>query len=105
MARKSKKDVIKALKICLPGDRKRENDLLRRMGEKVNLVELHITEIHSVKDVTNEFIGRCGHTPDEPFLQVDLTYDCYGQLKRTTECFWKSNWDKIQKQGYFFGNI
>lgn len=69
--------------------------------EEMNLLEHYIKEIHGVKDITNKFTERAGYEPDEPLLEVDLTYDCYGVVKRTTELFWKSNFEIVKKQGYF----
>ena len=67
----------------------------------MNLLEHYIKEIHSVKDITNKFTERTGYVPDEPLLQVELTYDCYGVVKRTAETFWQSNFERAKKQGYF----
>ena len=67
----------------------------------MNLIEHYIKEIHSVTDITEEFSKTCGYTPQEPLLSVDLTYDCYGLVKRKTETFWKSNFEEIKKNGYF----
>ena len=67
----------------------------------MNLLEHYIKEIHGVKDITNKFAEHAGYEPGEPLLEVDLTYDCYGRIKRTTELFWKSNFERVKKQGYF----
>lgn len=56
----------------------------------MNLVEHYIVTIHS------ETLSK-----DGKFIIVDLTYDCYGCLKRTTEEFLISTWDKIKEDGYF----
>ena len=67
----------------------------------MNLLEHYIKEIHSVKDITNRFTERAGYEPCEPLLEVELTYDCYGVVKRTTKVFWKSNFERVKKKGYF----
>lgn len=67
----------------------------------MNLLEHYIVEIHSEKDITNEFIEHCGYVPEEPLLQIDLTYNCYGLIERNTKLFWASNWDGIKATGYF----
>ena len=67
----------------------------------MNLLEHYIKEIHSVTDITNKFTERCGYEPGEPLLEVDLTYDCYGFIKRDNMTFWKSNFERAKKQGYF----
>lgn len=53
----------------------------------MNLLEHYIKEIHSVKDITNEFTERCGYVPNEPLLEVDLTYTCYGVVERDKMIF------------------
>ena len=67
----------------------------------MNLLEHYIKEIHSIKDITNEFIECCGYVPNEPLLEVDLTYDCYGVVKRGKMTFWKSNFEMVKNEGYF----
>ena len=58
-------------------------------------------EIHSVRDITEEFKQHSGYEPTEPLLQVDLTYDCYGIITRETKTFWKSDFERAKKEGYF----
>ena len=53
----------------------------------MNLLKHHIKEIHSISDITDRFIKRCGYEPNEALLEVDLTYDCYGVIKRKKETF------------------
>ena len=67
----------------------------------MNLLEHYIKEVHSVNDITDKFEEHCGYKPDEPFLEVDLTYNCYGLEKRCRKSFWKSNWETVKKEGYF----
>ena len=67
----------------------------------MNLLEHYIKEIHSIKDITNEFIECCGYVPNEPLLEVDLTYDCYGIIERSKMTFWKSNFEMVKNEGYF----
>lgn len=67
----------------------------------MNLLEHYVEEIHGVKDITEGFIKHCGYEPDEPLLEVDLTYDCYGVVKRAKKTFWKSDYEHVRKQGYF----
>lgn len=67
----------------------------------MNLLEHYIIEIHSVKDITNEFTEHFGYVPNEPLLEVDLTYDCYGVVERCKTTFWKSNFDRVKNEGYF----
>ena len=67
----------------------------------MNLLEHYIKEIHSVKDITNKFTENCGYVPNEPLLEVDLTYDWYGVVKRCKMTFWKSNFEMVKNEGYF----
>ena len=56
----------------------------------MNLLEHYIIEIHSVTDITNKYTERTGKELKEPLLDVDLTYDCYGGVKRDNIRFIKS---------------
>ena len=67
----------------------------------MNVLEHFIKEIHSVRDITEEFKQHSGYEPTEPLLQVDLTYDCYGIITRETKTFWKSDFERAKKEGYF----
>lgn len=67
----------------------------------MNVLEHFIKEIHSVRDITEEFKQHSGCEPAEPLLQVDLTYDCYGIITRETKTFWKSDFERAKKEGYF----
>ena len=67
----------------------------------MNLLEHYIKEIHSIKDITNKFTENCGYVPNEPLLEVDLTYDCYGIIERSKMTFWKSNFEMVKNEGYF----
>lgn len=67
----------------------------------MNVLEHFIKEIHSVRDITEEFKQHSRCEPAEPLLQVDLTYDCYGIITRETKTFWKSDFERANKEGYF----
>lgn len=67
----------------------------------MNLLEHYIKEVHSVVDVTDEFKKHGAIDNSEKMLQVDLTYDCYGQVKRTSRYFYKEEWEESQRDGYF----
>lgn len=64
----------------------------------MNLLEHYIKEVHSVKECneewTKEFPGEC-------FVEVDMTYDCYGCIERRTHTFKISMWEQVKEQGYF----
>ena len=72
----------------------------------MNLLEHYIEHIISVVDVTKEW-EKCMQEEDPNFvetdtmLQVVIIVNCYGQTTLTTEMFHKSEWDKIQEQGYY----
>lgn len=69
----------------------------------MNMLEHYIVEIHSVKDVTDKFNNDL--TPylklKEPLLEVDLTVDCYGDVRRTVVQFPKSKFESIKEKGYY----
>lgn len=72
----------------------------------MNLVEHYIEKVISVEDVTKEwedFIRK--DTPNfvetDSMLEIKMLVNCYGNIKETTQCYHKSEWDKIQGQGYY----
>lgn len=67
----------------------------------MNLLRHDIKEIHSVEDITDAFTKHAGYTPDESFLSVDMTYDCYGMVVREKQSFWESDFKKAKEAGYF----
>lgn len=67
----------------------------------MNLLEHYIVKIHSVEDVTKDYEKRIGVKPNEPVYMVDLTYDCYGKIKREAYIFCKSKFEQVKKRGYF----
>lgn len=64
----------------------------------MNLLEHYIKEIHSVQDYkeewTKEFPGEC-------FVEVDITYNCYGRIERRSHIWSINKWDRINQKGYF----
>lgn len=66
----------------------------------MNLLEHYIKEIHSIRDVTEEYAKR-GHKPPEPLLEVDLTAVCYGIEERKKKQFWKSHFEMAKARGYY----
>lgn len=57
----------------------------------MNLIKNHILEIHS----------ETKRHPYSLYIDVDLTYDCYGLIKRDTITFYVPEWEKARKNGYF----
>ena len=64
----------------------------------MNLLEHYIIEIHSVKKCEEDWVEE-----DWEILEVDLTHDCYGRIKRETYYWKKGMFEQIKKQGYFMG--
>ena len=67
----------------------------------MNLLEHYILEVFNVEDISNEFERILGYPPKEPFLQVNMMIDCYGIKECVQKTFFKSKWEKAQKQGYY----
>lgn len=67
----------------------------------MKLLEHYIIEIYSEKDISEDFKKVVGEEPDEPLIEVDLLYNCYGVEERRTLTFFKSNLDRAKEQGYF----
>lgn len=57
----------------------------------MNLVEHKILEVHDV--IPHERFGN--------LVNVDLTYDCYGAVRRVMMTFNKDVWERVQKEGVF----
>ena len=57
----------------------------------MNLLEHYIVEIHRVWE--NPMFSN--------FVNVDLTYVCYGQTKRNVKLFHKDEWARIREEGVF----
>ena len=67
----------------------------------MNLLEHYIKEIHNVQDVSDKYEKSIGHKPKEPLYEVDVTFDCYGVVERTTKIMSKSEFEQTKKQSYF----
>lgn len=57
----------------------------------MNLLEHYIIETHREHEVHMN--------PD--FVEVDLTYDCYGIIRRCLKMFRKTDWEEAKKKGVF----
>ncbi len=66
----------------------------------MNLLEHYIEEVHSIVPCTAEWTKEL---PEQNFLSVDVTYNCYGVIERTTRVFEIEEWDITQKRGYWMG--
>lgn len=72
----------------------------------MNLLEHYIEKIISVDDVTKEWEKYMqkedpNYIELDPMLQISMIVNCYGEETGTTKIFHKSEWDKIQEQGYY----
>ena len=66
----------------------------------MNLLENYIKEVHSIINVSNHF-KKYDWYDGEPMYEVVMTVDCWGNVKRYTHIFRKSEWEEAQKLGYF----
>ena len=72
----------------------------------MNLLEHYIKEVISIVDVTKEwedFIRKDipNFVETNPMLEVKMLVNCYGNIEETIKRLHKSEWDKIQEQGYY----
>ena len=72
----------------------------------MNVLEHYIKEVISVEDVTEEWEKYMqekypNFIENDPMLQISMIINCYGQTEGTTKMFHKSQWEKIQEQGYY----
>ena len=72
----------------------------------MNLLEHYIKEVISVEDVTEEWEKYMqekypNFIENDPMLEISMIINCYGQTEGTMKMFHKSEWDKIQEQGYY----
>ena len=63
----------------------------------MNLLEHYIEEIHSEEEVERK------DWMEEPFIRVDMTIDCYGNIERKTNIYPLSFWESIKRVGYYMG--
>lgn len=57
----------------------------------MNLIEHYIIEIHSETFLPNV----------KDFIEVDLTYNCYGSVERNLYMFHVDAWKEAKEKGYF----
>lgn len=57
----------------------------------MNLIEHYIVEVHSEISLLTI----------QNFIEVDLTYDCYGSIKRNLFMFTIDEWKEAKERGYF----
>lgn len=57
----------------------------------MNLLEHYIIEVHNVKE----------YKKYPNMLEVEVTYDCYGDIKRDKHITSKEQWEKDIENGYF----
>lgn len=66
----------------------------------MNLLEIYIKKIHSVEPYNTEWTREF---PDKEFVKVDVTTDCYGNVRREQRVFNTQEWEEIKKKGYWMG--
>lgn len=59
----------------------------------MNLLEHYIVKVHSFEEV------KCNLGT---FIEVDLTYNCYGNVERRKTSFLKEEWEEALEKGYYF---
>lgn len=72
----------------------------------MNLLEHYIKKVISVVDVTKkweDYMRKDDHNfvENDPMLKVKMLVNCYGNIEETIKRLHKSEWDKIQEQGYY----
>lgn len=77
-------------------------------GVVMNLLEHYIEQVISIENVNKEWEEHMqdtfpGYKETDPMLEVKMVVDCYGNKKETKKYFHKSQWEVIQKQGYYIG--
>lgn len=68
----------------------------------MNLVEYYIEKVISVEDVTKEWKEYVRvEDLNNPMLEIKMLVNCYGNIKETIKWFYKQEWEKIKKRGYY----
>ena len=73
----------------------------------MNLLEHYIKKVISVKDVTQEWEKYMQEEEDpnfietDPMLEIKILVNCMGVEEYNILWYHKSEWDKIQEQGYY----
>lgn len=72
----------------------------------MNLLEHYIKKVISVVDVTKKWEKYMqekdpNFVETDPMLEIKMLVNCYGNIEETIKRLHKSEWDKIQKQGYY----
>ena len=76
----------------------------------MNVLEHYIEKVISVEDVTKEwedFMRKDdpNFVENDPMLKVEMIVSCYSNMIygtiKTLKTLHKSEWDKIQEQGYY----
>lgn len=57
----------------------------------MNMVDVHIKEVHSVVE----------HPEMEEYVIVDMNTDCWGAIDRVEEVFHIKKWEQIRKEGKY----
>ena len=68
----------------------------------MNLIEHYIKVIHSVTKCEEDWTKE-EYFKDNEYVNVDLTYDCYGHIERGIYCWDRKHFEQVKEQGYFMG--
>ena len=68
----------------------------------MNTLEIYIKEVHSIKPCTEDWTKE-DWAKDKKFLDVVVTTDCWGSIKKQERTFTVEHWDKILSDGYWLG--
>jgi hypothetical protein len=66
----------------------------------MNLLEVYLEEIHSVEPYTAEWVKEF---PDREFVEVDVTTNSYGSIRRSKHVWTTTEFEKYKEQGYYMG--
>ena len=67
---------------------------------KMNLLEIYLKEIHEEKPYNSEW---CRKFPEQEFVEVTATWDCYGKVYKQTNVYNTKIWREIKESGYYMG--
>jgi hypothetical protein len=66
----------------------------------MGLLEVYLEEIHSVEPYTESWVKEF---PGREFVEVDVTTNSYGSIRRDKYVWTTVEFEKYKSQGYFMG--
>ena len=67
----------------------------------MNLIEHYIIKVISVEDATKEWEEYMERKETDIVLRVEVFIDCFEHTEKAVNYFYKSEWGKIEEQGYY----